>query len=178
MLRAALALALCAPFAIAAPAHAADIKTLGCVEQGMDKNARKLLLDDLQKNLENSGQAQSYRPETVTAIQAVALACKSKHGWSTEAAQAAILYTMPKIGWPLADRMGRAKGLNPDALIKRFRALPEAQRNDAINDNVLGILARGSLAAGEINAANAALGGALYGLLGLQEKALVDFKAK
>lgn len=178
MLRAALALALCAPFAIAAPAQAADIKTLPCVEQGMDKNARTLLLTDLEKNLNNSGAAQSYRPETVTAIQAVAMACKTKHGWSTEAAQAAILYTMPKIGWPLAVTMGRKKGLDPAALMRRFRALPAAQRNDAINDNVLGILARGSLAAGEINADTAALGGALYGLLALQEKALVDFQAK
>lgn len=179
MLRAALALALCAPFAIAAPApaHAADVATLGCVEDGLDANARKLLLDDLTTNLENSGKAQSYRPETVQAIQSVAIACKTKHGWSTEAAQAAILYTMPKIGWPVADRMGRAHGLNPDALIKRFRALPDAERNNAINDEVLGKLARGSLAAGEINGDNAALAGALYGLLALREKALVDFKA-
>jgi len=178
MLRAALALALCTSFAIAAPAYAADIKTLGCVEQGLDKNARELLLTDLETNLKNSGQAQSYRPETVTAIQAVALACKTKHGWSTEAAQAAILYTMPKIGWPLADRMARKKGMNPNALVARFRALPAEQRNDAINDTVLGILARGSLAAKEINSDTAALGGALYGLLALREKSLVDFQAK
>ncbi len=179
MLRAAFALSLCVPFALAAPApaHAADVATLGCVEDGMDANARKLLLDDLTTNLNNSGQAQSYRPETVQAIQAVAMACKTKHGWTTEATQAAILYTMPKIGWPIADRMGRAHGLNPDALAKRFRMLPDAERNDAINDNVLGKLARGSLAAGEINADNAALAGALYGLLALREKALVDFKA-
>jgi hypothetical protein len=179
MLRAALALTLCIPFAIAAPvpAYAADMATLGCVEQSLDANARKLLLDDLTINLSNSGKEQSYRPETIQAVQAVALACKAKHGWTTEAAQAAILYTMPKIGWPTADRMGRAQGLNPDALAKRFRALPEAKRKDAINDEVLGGLARGSLAAHEITADNAALAGALYGLLALQEKALYDFKA-
>jgi hypothetical protein len=180
MLRAVLALSLAVPFAMAAPApaHAADVATLGCVEQGMDANARKLLLDDLTANLNASGGAQSYRPETVQAIQAVALACKTKYSWTIEAAQASILYTMPKIGWPLADRMGRQHGLNPDALIKRFRALPEDQRKDAINDAVLGSLAQGSLAAHEINADNAALAGALYGLLALQEKALYDFKAK
>lgn len=179
MLRAALALALCAPFALAvpAPARAADVATLGCVENGLDANARKLLIDDLTTNLDNAGKDQSYRPETVQAIQAVALACKTKHGWTTEAAQAAILYTMPKIGWPTADRMARAHGLNPDALAKRFRALPDAERNNAINDDVLGKLARGSLAAGEINGDNAALAGALYGLLALREKAMVDFKA-
>lgn len=178
MLRAALALALCAPLAIAAPAYAADVATLSCVEKGLDQNARQLLLTDLETNLKNAGKEQSYRPETVQAIQSVAKACQAKHGWSTEATQASILYTMPKLGWPLADRMGRAGGLNPNALAKRFRALPDAERNDAINDEVLGKLARGSLSAGEITSDNAALAGALYGLLALQEKALVDFKAK
>ena len=91
MLRAALALSIAVSVAVAAPvpAHAADWATIGCVEQGMDANARKLLLDDLATNLNNSGGAQSYRPETVQAIQAVALACKAKYGWTTEAAQAA-----------------------------------------------------------------------------------------
>lgn len=178
MLRAALALSLAMPFAIAAPApaHAEDMATIGCVEQGLDANARKLLIDDLTANLNNSGAAQSYRPETVQAIQAVALACQAKHGWTTEAAQAAILYTMPKVGWPTADRIARTHGLNPEALARRFRALPDAERNDAINDDVLGKLARGSLEAGEINAGNAALAGALYGLLALQEKAQIDFR--
>jgi hypothetical protein len=179
MLRAALALSLATPFALAAPApaHAADVATLGCVEAGLDANARKLLLDDLTTNLNNAGKDQSYRPETVQAMQAAARACQQKNHWSDAATSASILYTMPKIGWPTADRMSRQHGLNPDALAKRFRALPDAERRDALNDDVLGKLARGSLAAGEINADNAALAGALYGLLAQQEKALADFKA-
>src|ERR1051326_7239914 len=106
MLRAALALSLSVPFALAAPvpAHAADAATLGCVEAGLDANARKLLLDDLTINLNNAGKDQSYRPETVQAIQAVARACQQKNNWSDAATSASILYTMPKIGWPTADR--------------------------------------------------------------------------
>jgi len=179
MLRAALALSLCTPFVLAAPmpAHAADVATLGCVEAGLDANARKLLLDDLTVNLNNAGKEQHYRPETVQAIQQVALACKAKHGWSTPAAEASVFYTTATIGWPVADRLARAQALDPDALAKRFRALPDAERNDALNEAVLGKLARGSLDAGELKGDNAALAGALYGLLALREKALVDFKA-
>lgn len=176
MRRAAFALSLGSVLAAAAPAGAADIATLGCVEKGMDQNARTLLLTDLEKNL-NNPDAQSYGPETISAVQKVASVCKTQHGWSAKAMQAAILYTMPVIGWPLAERMARAQRLDPDALTARFRALPVVERNDAINDMVLGKLARGSLAAGELDETNAKLAGALYGLLGLREKSLADFKA-
>lgn len=142
----------------------------------MDQNARTLLLTDLEKNLNNPDN-QSYRPETITAIQAVAKACQAKHAWSAKAMQSAILYTMPVIGWPLAERIARGKRLDPDALVARFRALPVAERNNAVNDAVFGKLARESEAAGELDGSNAKVAGALYGLLGIREKSLADFKA-
>jgi len=179
MVRAPLILAFALPVALAAPApaHAADVSTLGCLEQGLDANARKLLVDDLTTNLDNSGKAQSYRPATIQAIRTVAQACKAKHGWSSKATDASILYTAPKIGWPIAERMAPRVGLNPDALARRFRALPDAERNNAIDEEVLGKLGQQSFEAGEITEANAALAGALYGLLALREKALIDFRA-
>jgi len=177
MLRAPLILAFALPVALAAPAPAADLATLGCVEQGLDANARKLLVEDLTANINNAGKAQSYRQETAEALRPVALACKAKHGWSDKATQASLLYTAPKIGWPIGERIARQHGLDPDALARRFRALPETERNDAIDEDVLGKLGQGSFEAGEINDGNAAMAGALYGLLALREKALVDFKA-
>jgi hypothetical protein len=173
---AALALALAAPVMIAAPAHAADVKTLRCVEDGMNPAARASLLKDLEKNLDNAGGEQGYSPETITAIQGAAKACQAKHGWSDAATTASILYTVPKLGWPTAVRMGRAKGLNPDALAKRVRALTQDEKAQGTSEAVLGKLASGSAQAGEINGDNAALAGALYGLLTLQEKAYIDFQ--
>lgn len=174
---AALALTLAAPIAAVAatPASAADVKTITCVEQNLDSNGRALLNRDLQKNLENAGGAQSYSPEFISAIQTAAKACGTKHGWSAEATQAAILYTMPKLGWPLAARMGRAKGIDPQALVKHVRALSDEELADATSETVLGKLAHASIDAGEINADNAALGGAMYGLLTLQAKSYIDF---
>jgi hypothetical protein len=169
---AALALALFLPFA----AQAADVATINCVDQSMDKATRALILTDLEVNLDNAGGAQSYRPETVTAVQNVAKSCQAKYGWSDAATEASILYTVPKIGWPTAVRKARAKGLDPDALRARFNTLSEADRNDAVNERVLGILARGSDTAKEINQSNAALGGALYGLLGLEANSLYKFR--
>lgn len=173
---AALALALATPVVIAAPAHAADVKTLRCVEDNMDKAARASLDKDLEKNLANAGGAQGYSPATITAIQGAAKACQAKHGWSDAATTASILYTVPKLGWPLAVRMGRANGLNPDTLAKRVRALTQEEKAAGTSEAVLGKLATASAEAGEINGGNAALAGALYGLLTLQEKAYIDFQ--
>lgn len=162
-------------FVAAAPASAADVTTIRCVEDNLDSNGRALLNRDLQKNLENAGGAQSYSPEFIAVIQGVAKTCQTKHGWSTEATQAAILFTLPKLGWPLAARMGRAKGINPELLVKHVRELSDAELADATSETVLGKLAHASIDAGEINGENAALGGALYGLLTLQAKAYIDF---
>lgn len=173
---AALALALAAPVVIAAPAHAADVKTLRCVEDNLDAAGRAAINKDLEKNLNNAGGQQSYSPETITAIQGAAKKCQAQHGWSDAAAQASILYTVPKIGWPLAARMGRAKGLNPDALAKRVRGLSQADKAQGTSEAVLTQLAQASAEAGEINETNASLAGALLGLLTLQEKAFIDFQ--
>lgn len=173
---AAFALAFAAPVVIAAPASAADVKTLRCVEDGMSPAARTLLASDMQKNLENAGGEQTYSPETITAIQGAAKACQAKHGWSDEASQASVLFTVAKLGWPTGVRMGKARGINADALARRVRALPVALREQGTTEEVLTVLATGAIEAKEIDETNAALGGALLGLLALQEKGYIDFQ--
>lgn len=172
----ALALALAAPIAIVAPAHAADVKTLRCVEDGMSSAARALLAKDMEKNLANAGGEQSYSPETVTALQTSAKACQAKHGWSDTATASAIFYTVAKVSWPAAARYGQSKGVNADALARRVRGLSRDQRANGTSEEVLTIVATGALEANEIPQANAVLGGALLGLLALQEKAYIDFE--
>ncbi|MCW3848820.1 hypothetical protein OF829_16400 [Sphingomonas sp. LB-2] len=178
MLRfAALALAFATPVAItvATPAHAADVKTIRCLEDGLDSNARALLDRDLQKNLENAGKAQSYSPELIAAIQKAAQACRAKYGWSDKATESAIFYTVPRLGWSMAARYARTKGLNPDAFVSRVKALSDDELANGTSEEVLTKLATASVEAGEINADTAALGGALYGLLTMQAKAYIDF---
>jgi hypothetical protein len=173
---AALALAFAAPVVIAAPASAADVKTLRCVEDGMSPAARASLASDMEKNLNNAGSEQSYSPETISAIQGAAKACQAKHGWSDEASQASILFTVAKLGWPTATRIGKSRGIDAKALQRRVRALPAAQREQGTTEEVLTVLATGAIEAKEINESNAALGGAMLGLLALQEKGYADFQ--
>lgn len=173
---AALALAFATPIVIAAPAYAADVKTLRCVEDSMSAASKASLAKDMEKNLDNSGGEQGYSPETVTAIQTATKSCQTKHGWSDKATEAAMFYTVAKLGWPTAVRIGRAKGVNADALARRVRALTVEQRANGTTNEVLTVLATGALEAKEINETNATLGGALLGLLTLQEKSYIDFQ--
>lgn len=174
---AALALAIAVPMTVAAPAaHAADVKTLKCVEDSLDAAGRASVIKDIEKNLQNAGGEQGYSPETVRAIQGAAKACQAKHGWSDAATTASILYTVPKISWPTAERMGKAKGVNVAGLVKRVNALSQDEKANATSEDVLGKLANLSAESGELNADNASIAGALYGLLTLQAKAYIDFQ--
>lgn len=174
MLRYALALAATAAFAV--PAFAADPATLDCVEKTVTPAARDGLAADMRRNLSQADQSQSYSPEVVGAIRAAAEACRVKHGWSAAASQAALLHAVPVLGWPTAVNMARAAKLNDQALLKRFMALPENERVDALNETVLGKLAREAFEAKEITAENAKLAGGMFGLLALREKARNEFR--
>jgi hypothetical protein len=180
MLKLALALA-AAPLAMtaaAAPAYAADIATITCVEKTLDAATRTQLQQDLEKNLANPQGQQSYAPTTVQGIQKAAKACQAQHGWSDAATMAAILYAVPTVGWPVADRMARAARLDPKKVESRFMALPADERAKAMeNPDTFRKVAEGALAAGEVNESNANLAGGLLGLLAVREKGLADFKA-
>jgi hypothetical protein len=162
--------------AVPATALAADPANIGCVEAGIDARTRAELLIDVERNLQDT-KNQSYRPVVVDGVRAAARVCQGKHGWSDAAASAAILYAVPRVSWPLAVRMAKAKGVDAALLEKRLMALPDAERATATTREVLQKLASGSIAAGEIDGTNAALAGGVYGLLALREKALADFKA-
>lgn len=173
---AAAAFALATPIVIAAPAHAADVKTLRCVEDGLSASARASLIKDMEKNLTNAGGEQGYSPETVTALQGAAKACQTKHGWSDVATESALFYTVAKVTWPSAAAFGKSKGVNSDALARRVRGLSREQRANGTGQEVLTIVATGALESNEIPQTQATLGGALLGLVALQEKAYIDFE--
>lgn len=178
MLKFALALAVAAPVALATPAYAADIATLSCIEKTVDPATKTQLQQDLEKNLSNPQGQQSYSPATIQGLQAAARACQGKHGWSEKATVAAILYSVTKLGWPVADRMGRAAGLDPKKVESRFMALPTAERAAAMDTpDTFRKVAEGAIAAGEVKESNANLAGGLLGLLAVREKGLFDFQA-
>jgi hypothetical protein len=176
MLRFAIALAMIPALGAAAPARAAAVETLGCVEATLPPAMRAGLIANVETNMRNAAGEQNYAPEVITAMNAAADTCAATNGWSPEARVAALLYTLPKVGWAKATELARGAGLNIRTLEARFMALPDAERIDALNEGVLGKLATAAVEAGEVKEANAEMAGAIFGLLAVREKALSDFK--
>ena len=114
---------------LAAPAHAADLATLGCVEEKLDVSARELLLKDVERNLAESGTRATYDPMAVGGVREAAAACGAEHGWSTAAVTAARLYTIAKVGFPIAQRVLGERGFDASTLEELWLALPEDKRN-------------------------------------------------
>lgn len=161
--------------AVVPVARAADMATLGCLEQSLDPAVRTTLVADIEANLGNPDRPSTYRPETQAGIRAAVGICREKHGWSERAAFFATVHLIPAVGWPLVDRVARNAKLDPLIIERRFLALPRAEQIGAIDDDLqlnrpaIEKVAQASLAAKEIVDENATLAGALFGLLALRE---------
>ncbi|MBO9623300.1 MAG: hypothetical protein J7500_11370 [Sphingomonas sp.] len=122
-------IAVAAALAWAAPAHAADLATIGCVAQKVDAAVRSQIEADVERNLTESGKRPSYGPGVGAGLKTAAAACAKEHGWTAAAASAAARYTLAKIGMPVAQRVITQRGFDPAALEDQFQALPEETRN-------------------------------------------------
>ncbi|MBX3564297.1 MAG: hypothetical protein KF730_06945 [Sphingomonas sp.] len=175
MLRLALA-ATAALTVLLAPAHAADIKQIDCVEKTVDKPTVKLLDDDVNKNFTDLDN-QAYSQGTIAGFRAAAATCRAKYGWSDNASEAAVLYALYALS--NANVRGKAKAAKLDyaKLAARFDKLSESERANAMEDATLNKLANGALDANEMDASNAKVAGAVFGFLAVRAKAMVDFAA-
>jgi hypothetical protein len=115
--------------ALPLPAQAADLATLGCVEETLPLTIRAQLVLDAERNLNETGARPSYDPSVVEALKTTTVACATKHGWPQTALQSATLYARARVAWPVAQRIASEKGLDPAVLETVWLALPEDQRN-------------------------------------------------
>jgi len=123
-----IALALAAGLA-AFPAHAADLATIECVIGKLRPALTNLIEADIARNLAESGKRPTYDPAIGSGLRIAAAACATEHKWSEAAVTAARVYTLAKLGWPIAQRVVTEKGFDPAALEDRFQTLPEEARN-------------------------------------------------
>ena len=116
----------------AMPAHAADLATLDCVAGKMGKEAVARLHADVARNMTESGKRPSYDPAVGGSIASAATACGLEHDWSEAAIKAARVYTLAKLGLPVAQRVIGARGFDAATLEDQFQTLPEETRNRAL----------------------------------------------
>jgi hypothetical protein len=122
-------LATAAVLALAAPAHAADLATIDCVAGKLSPVVTAKLHADVSRNMAESGKRPSYDPAVGGSIASAAAACGLEHNWSEAAIKAARIYTLARLGMPVAQRVIGERGFDAAALEDQFQTLPEEARN-------------------------------------------------
>jgi hypothetical protein len=130
---------------LAAPAYAADLATIDCVAGKVNAAATAKLHADVSRNMTESGKRPSYDPAVGSGIASAAAACGLEHDWSAAAIKAARVYTLAKLGLPVAERVIGARGFEAAALEERFQTLAEETRNRPLTAAETGELIKGSV---------------------------------
>jgi hypothetical protein len=114
---------------VAAPAHAADLATLGCVADKIELPVRAQVVIDVERNLAALGKPPSYDPRVTGAIAAAGKLCAQENHWPEAAVKPAMLYALASLGWPTARKIAADRGFDMGGLEDAWAALPEEKRN-------------------------------------------------
>lgn len=134
---------------LAAPARAADIATIDCIEEKLPLTLSAQLVLDVERNLTETGKPPSFSPEVVEGLKAAAIVCAQDHGWPQAALQPATLYARARISWPVAQRIASEKGLDPAVLESVWLGLSEETRNAPLTVDSYRQLADAAIPEGE-----------------------------
>lgn len=119
-----------AALAVAVPAHAADLATIDCVIGKLKPALQAQISKDVTRNMgEGAGVRPTYDPAVGSGISVAARECSDEHKWSETALEAARVYTLAKLGQPIAETFVAAQGFDVGELESQFDALPEDARN-------------------------------------------------
>jgi len=127
----ALLLAVAVPVLAAAPASAADIATLGCVDQQLPATLRASLAADVQRQMGDG--TFTFDPALNPPLVAVLRGCQRTYGWSEVATQAAGVYLRASIGLPLVITAMRGLGVDTDKVMAIYRDLPQSIREKRLD---------------------------------------------
>lgn len=116
--------------AVAQPAYAADPATLGCVMQTLDPAARVIVEDDARFRFGGGGK--DATSEQMEGVRQAARDCAKRHGWSTEAWEAASIHTAAQVSIQVATPILSKAGIKVDRLIALFDALPAKIREESL----------------------------------------------
>jgi hypothetical protein len=132
-------------FAIAAPAHAADLGTIDCVIAKLQPALSAQINADITRNMGEKALRPTYDPSVGSGIAVAARDCAQENKWSVAAMDAARVYTLAKIGQPIAEKYVADHGFVPAELETRFDALPEETRNRPLTTQEMQALVIGSV---------------------------------
>jgi hypothetical protein len=160
----------------AAPAHAADLATLGCIAGKVELPIRAQIVIDVERNLTEAGKKHSYDPRVLTAINLAAAKCAAEHGWPEAALRPARLYAIATLGWPTAQKIAAERGFDMAELEEAWATLPEETRNQPLPQSEYETLVRGFVTDEALQTReNAELVSECFGFLSVLQYASFEF---
>lgn len=116
--------------AAAPAAHAADLATIDCVIGKLKPALTQQITTDITRNMADATALRpSYDDAVGSGISIAAKECATEHKWSEAALEAARVYTLAKIGQPIAEKAVSDQGFDIGGLEAQFDALPEDTQN-------------------------------------------------
>ncbi|MDG2532591.1 hypothetical protein P6144_02940 [Sphingomonas sp. HITSZ_GF] len=116
--------------ALAAPAQAADLATIDCVVGKLKPALTTQITGDITRNMGDAAAVRpTYDPAVGSGISIAANECATENKWSEAAVEAARVYTLAKLGQPIAEKFVIAAGFDTGALEAQFDSLPEDTQN-------------------------------------------------
>lgn len=172
----ALLLALAAPALFAAPAQAADLATINCIENKIELPVRAQIAIDVERNATEVGTRSTYDPRVTNAIGIASKLCAAENSWPEAAIKPAQLYALATLGWPTAQRIATERGFDMGALEETFSALPEETRNSPLPQPTVEGLVRDFVTDEKLQTReNAKLIGMCFGFLNIIQYSSYEF---
>lgn len=118
-------------FLAAAPAaRAADLATIDCVIGKLKPALTQQITSDITRNMSDAAALRpTYDPAVGSGISIAARECADANKWSEAALEAARIYTLAKLGQPIAEKAVTGQGFDIGALEAQFDALPPDTQN-------------------------------------------------
>lgn len=160
---------------LSAPAHAADLATIGCAEDKLDAPMQEKIAGEVAQNLHTTGQKHVYSPQVLGAIKQAVLACANEHHWPTSAEKPVMLYTLARLAYPVARRMVDDRGLDSGALEAAWYMLPPDTREKPMTPEVNRQLSEATKDSPDQSPEAAELVGEFFGYLNIMEYCSYDF---
>jgi len=160
---------------VALPAHASDLATMECVVGKLKPALRTQIETDVTRNL-GSVAKPSYDPSVPSGLANAAHECAVENKWSDAAVQAARIYTLARIGWPIAQRTVGQKGFDAAMLEAQFQTLPEEERNRPLTTQEMQDLVKSSVTdEAQQTRENAMLLNQFFSMLNIMQYASYEF---
>lgn len=119
--------------ALAGPANAADVKTIGCIRANLAPDVAKKIGTEIQAASESDSATDDMIFEPLAAVAQV---CQQRYHWSDAALDAALGYTITSLSLPAAEQALIADGLDPAVVTQVFRNMPADKRAAFAGDDV------------------------------------------